>query len=74
MNSREGNRPPENLDAEAAEPAAAQNIATRAVRSGEHQVPPHSPAVTPVYQTAPFMFDSAEALVAGFERPDQRGL
>ncbi|MCZ6507404.1 MAG: aminotransferase class I/II-fold pyridoxal phosphate-dependent enzyme [Acidobacteria bacterium] len=74
MNNREGSRPPESLDAEAAEAAAAQNTATRAVRSGEHQVPPHSPAVTPVYQTAPFMFDSAEALVAGFERPDQRGL
>jgi cystathionine beta-lyase/cystathionine gamma-synthase len=30
--------------------------------------------VTPIYQTAPFIFDSAEALIAGFDRPDKAGL
>lgn len=37
-------------------------------------MPPHAPAVTPIYQTAPFFFDSAAELTEGFERPDQAGL
>ncbi len=49
-------------------------MATRAVQAGEHRAPPHPPAVTPIYQTAPFFFDTAAQLTEGFERPDQAGL
>lgn len=51
-----------------------RGAATKAVQAGEHHPPPHAPAVTPIYQTAPFFFDSAAELTAGFERPDQTGL
>jgi cystathionine beta-lyase/cystathionine gamma-synthase len=47
---------------------------TLAVSAGVHRPPPHAPAVTPIYQTAPFIFDSAEQLTAGFDRPDRAGL
>ncbi len=39
---------------------------TRAVHAGERQAPPRRPVVLPVYQTAPFLFDSADELVAAF--------
>lgn len=48
--------------------------ATAAVQAGEHQPPPHAPAVTPIYQTAPFFFSSAAELTEGFNRPDLKGL
>jgi methionine-gamma-lyase len=48
--------------------------ATRAVHAGRGQQSPHAPAVTPIHQTAPFVFDSAEQLATGFDRPDQAGL
>lgn len=48
--------------------------ATTAVQAGEHRPPPHAPAVTPIYQTAPFFFDSAAQLTEGFDRPDRAGL
>lgn len=48
--------------------------ATRSVHAGRGQKTPHAPAVTPIYQTAPFTFDTAEQLAQGFDRPDQAGL
>jgi cystathionine beta-lyase/cystathionine gamma-synthase len=56
------------------ESPTAAGAATRAVHAGRGQAPPHAPAVTPIYQTAPFVFETAEQLAAGFDRPDQAGL
>jgi cystathionine beta-lyase/cystathionine gamma-synthase len=39
---------------------------TRAVHAGEDQVTPRRPVVVPVYQTAPFVFDSATELNRAF--------
>lgn len=47
---------------------------TRAVHAGERQEAPRRPAVTPIYQTAPFLFDTADELHAAFGSDDVRGL
>lgn len=43
-----------------------QDPATRAVHAGEHQPMPRRPAVVPIHQTAPFLFDSVEELDRAF--------
>ncbi len=44
------------------------------MHAGERQRPRHEPAAVPIYQTAPFAFDSSAALDAGFHQPDQQAL
>jgi len=51
-----------------------RGLGTRAVHAGENQQPPFPPAVTPIFQTAPFAFSSAQQLADGFDRPEQDGL
>ncbi len=53
---------------------AERRPATHAVHAGERQRPPRSPVVAPIYQTAPFRFDSAAELAAAFAGPDLAGL
>jgi cystathionine beta-lyase/cystathionine gamma-synthase len=48
--------------------------ATHAVHAGERQRPPHEPVASPIYQTAPFRFDSAAELTAAFAGSDRAGL
>lgn len=48
--------------------------ATRAVHAGLGQKPPFDPAVTPIYQTAPFLFEDSRELDEAFHRPEQTGL
>ena len=47
---------------------------TRAVHAGERQPAPRRAAAVPVYQTAPFLFESLEELEAAFADPAQTGL
>ena len=47
---------------------------TRAVHAGERRPAPRRAAAVPVYQTAPFLFDSLEELEAAFADPAQTGL
>ena len=49
--------------------------ATRAVHAGEHLSPPaRRPAAPPIYQTAPFIFDDTDDLVAAFEDPSHTAI
>jgi len=48
--------------------------ATLAVHAGERQVMPRQPAVVPVFQTAPFAFDSTDELAAAFGSGSLAGL
>ena len=48
--------------------------ATRAVHAGERQPMPRRPAAVPVFQTAPFLFDSVEELDRAFGSGDLAGL
>jgi len=48
--------------------------ATRAVHAGERQAAPRRPAVVPVYQTAPFLFESVDELDRAFSGGDLAGL
>jgi cystathionine beta-lyase/cystathionine gamma-synthase len=54
--------------------AAERGLGTRAVHSGERQVPPRQPTVVPIYQTAPFLFASAEELNQAFAGSDLSGV
>ena len=47
---------------------------TRAVHAGERQPAPRRPATVPVYQTAPFLFDSVDELSRAFSSGDLAGL
>jgi len=51
-----------------------QRPATRAVHAGERQPVSRRPAVVPVFQTAPFVFDSVEELDRAFSGGDLAGL
>ena len=51
-----------------------QGAGTRAVHAGERQALPRRPAVVPIYQTAPFLFSSAEELNDAFAGSDLAGL
>ena len=52
----------------------APGFGTRAVHAGERQPAPRRPAAVPVYQTAPFLFESLDELEAAFADPSQTGL
>jgi cystathionine beta-lyase/cystathionine gamma-synthase len=56
------------------ETAAARGFGTRAVHAGERQAVPHRPAVVPIYQTAPFLFDDVAELDRTFAEPSPTGL
>lgn len=47
---------------------------THAVHAGERQHPPREPVAAPIYQTAPFRFETAEDLAAAFAGSDRAGL
>lgn len=47
---------------------------TRAVHAGERQAVPRRPVAVPVYQTAPFLFDTADELDAAFSSGALEGL
>lgn len=47
---------------------------TRAVHAGERQPAPRRPATVPVYQTAPFLFDSVDELQRAFGSGELAGL
>ncbi|HXT23167.1 MAG TPA: PLP-dependent aspartate aminotransferase family protein [Thermoanaerobaculia bacterium] len=51
-----------------------QRLGTRAVHAGERQPAPRRPAAVPVYQTAPFLFDSVEELSRAFGSGELAGL
>lgn len=51
-----------------------QRPATRAVHAGERQPVPRQPAVVPVFQTAPFLFDSVDEIDRAFGSGDLAGL
>ena len=51
-----------------------QRPATRAVHAGERQPVPRRPAVVPVFQTAPFLFDSVDEIDRAFGSGDLAGL
>lgn len=53
---------------------AARGFGTRAVHAGERQAVPHRPAVVPIYQTAPFLFDDVAELDRTFAEPNPTGL
>lgn len=55
-------------------PSGPAGDSTRCVHAGERQAPPREPAITPIYQTAPFAFGSAEELNQAFAREDVAGL
>jgi cystathionine beta-lyase/cystathionine gamma-synthase len=52
----------------------ARGLGTRAVHSGERQEVPRRPAVVPIYQTAPFLFEDAAELEVGFTTSGYPGL
>ena len=52
----------------------ARGLGTRAVHAGERQEVPRRPAVVPIYQTAPFLFDDAAELEVGFTTSGYPGL
>lgn len=49
-------------------------LGTRAVHAGERQPAPRRPATVPVYQTAPFLFDSVDELARAFGSGELAGL
>jgi methionine-gamma-lyase len=49
-------------------------LGTRAVHAGERQPAPRRPAAVPVYQTAPFLFDSVDELERAFGSGELAGL
>ena len=55
-------------------PDAALRPGTHAVHAGERQPAPRRPAAVPVYQTAPFLFDSVDELERAFGSGELAGL
>ncbi|HKI85701.1 MAG TPA: aminotransferase class I/II-fold pyridoxal phosphate-dependent enzyme [Thermoanaerobaculia bacterium] len=67
------------MDSEAQAPSkrsgsTGRGASTRAVHGGEEQLVPRAAAVVPIYQTAPFRFDSSAELVAAFAADEPGGL
>jgi cystathionine beta-lyase/cystathionine gamma-synthase len=54
--------------------ARRRGAGTEAVHAGERQAAPRRPAVVPIYQTAPFLFENAGELNAAFAGGDLAGL
>lgn len=52
----------------------ARGASTLAVHGGEGQVAPRGPAVVPIYQTAPFRFQTSAELITAFAGDDLGGL